>query len=261
MSVELWCGDCRDVMDFVVNDASVDVIVADPPYGDTSLAWDCRVEGWLPRAVCALKPNGSIWVFGSLRSLVPVFVEAQTLGLRYSQDVVWRKQNGTGFHADRFRRVHEHAVLFYRGKWRDVYKCVQHTADATARTVRTKGRPAHTGNLDRVPYVSEDGGPRLQRSVLDVRNEHGKAVHPTQKPLGIVEPLVLYSCPPGGLVFDPFMGSGSVAVAALRHGRDVVGCDVDEGYFALTRKRILATVRGDSDATDDDEGSAGRQGG
>src|SRR3546814_666825 len=135
-------------------------------------------------------------------------------GFKYAQDIVWEKQNGSGFHADRFRRVHEHAVQFYRGAWGEVPKFPQYTLDARKKVVRRKTRPTHTGSINEGHYVSEDGGPRLVRSVIKVANEHGKAVHPTQKPLEIVAPLINYSVPPGGIVIDPFYGSGSLGIAA-----------------------------------------------
>ncbi|WP_248431482.1 DNA methyltransferase, partial [Escherichia coli] len=80
-------------------------------------------------ARAALRPSGSLWVFGSLRSFMTtagLFTEAR---LRYAQEIVWEKQNGTGFHADRFKRVHELAVQFYPAEsaWRDVYNNVQTT--------------------------------------------------------------------------------------------------------------------------------------
>lgn len=199
-------GDCRDVLP-TLPAAIADCCITDPPYGDTSLEWDSICLGWIEHVARALKPTASIWVFGSMRFLVPVFAEMAALGFRYSQDIVWEKQNGTGFHNDRFRRVHEHAVMFYRGAWADVYHDPQYTNDARAKVVRRKARPAHTGNIDAGHYVSEDGGPRLMRSVMEVRNEHGRAIHPTQKPLELLLPLIRYSCPPGGTVLDPFAGS------------------------------------------------------
>jgi len=80
-------------------------------------------------------------------------------GLRYSQDVVWEKHNGSSFHADRFKRVHEHAVQFYRigTPWAEIYNDVQKTSDATARTVRRKKRPPHTGHIEASSYESVDG--------------------------------------------------------------------------------------------------------
>lgn len=230
-------GDCREIMRHWP-DAFADACITDPPYGDTSLEWDRRVDGWIEQVARVLKPNASIWVFGSMRFLVPIFAEMQTHGFKYSQDVVWEKQNGTGFHSDRFRRVHEHAVLFYRGQWRDVYHDTQYTNDATARVVRTKKRPAHTGHIDKTPYISEDGGPRMMRSVLQIRNEHGRAVHPTQKPVDLVLPLVRYSVPPGGVFVDPFAGSGTGAVAALISGRNCRGCEIDSSLAPVHRERI-----------------------
>jgi site-specific DNA-methyltransferase (adenine-specific) len=232
-------GDCRELMrDWPSGIA--DACITDPPYGDTSLNWDRRVDGWMDHVARVLKPAASVWVFGSMRYLVTVFADMERHGFRYGQDVVWEKQNGTGFHADRFRRVHEHAVMFYRGRWRDVYHAPQYTLDATAKTVRRKTRPTHTGRIDVGHYVSHDGGPRLVRSVLRVRNEHGRAVHPTQKPEELVERLVAYSVPPGGLVIDPFMGSGTTAVVALQHGRQYLGCELNPEYGPLQDARITA---------------------
>lgn len=231
----LLLGDCRDVLPTL---ELADAAITDPPYGDTSLEWDRRVDGWVAVLARALKPAASVWVFGSLRFLVPVFAELEAAGFRYSQDIVWHKQNGTGFHADRFRRVHEHAAMFYRGAWSDVYHDTQYTADATARTVRRKKRPAHTGHIEASHYVSHDGGPRMMRSVLDVRNEHGRAVHPTQKPVELIEPLVRYSVPPGGLVVDPFAGSASTCLAAISAGRRYVGIEKNADYFAMAQQRI-----------------------
>ena len=217
MTIRILTGDCRDVLAGLPA-AQFDACVTDPPYGDTSLEWDRIVEGWIPAVARVLKPAASIWVFGSMRFLAPLFADMAANGFTYSQDIVWRKQNGTGFHADRFRRVHEHAVLFYRGAWSEVFHAPQFTNDATARTVIRKTRPAHMGHIEGTAYVSEDGGPRLMTSVLEVRNEHFRAIVPTQKPLELLRPLLRYSVQPGGSVLDPFSGSGSTGVAAQFEG-------------------------------------------
>lgn len=231
-------GDCRTVMaDWP--EGAADACITDPPYGDTSLDWDQQVEGWIPAVARVLKPAASIWVFGSMRFLAPLFARMEASGFRYSQDIVWEKQNGTGFHNDRFRRVHEHAVMFYRGNWADVYHDTQFTLDATAKTVRRKTRPTHTGHIDAGHYVSVDGGPRLMRSVIPVENEHGNAVHPTQKPLRILAPLIRYSVPEGGIVIDPFAGSLSTGIAAQMLGRRFAACENDPRAMEMqaTRRR------------------------
>ena len=236
-------GDCREVLP-TLPAGFADCAIVDPPYGDTSLGWDVRCRGWVPHVARALKPNGSIWVFGSLRFHTTLFAEMAKHRFRYSQDIVWEKQNGTGFHVDRFRRVHEHAVLYYRGPWGKVYHDTQYTMDATAKAVRRKTRPAHTGNIDAGHYVSEDGGPRLQRSVQYVRNEHGRAIHPTQKPVDLLVPLIRYSCPPGGVVLDPMCGSGSTKVAADIAGRQSVLIEKDEGRAADAARHVQAQQPG-----------------
>lgn len=221
MTVQIINSDFVDAI-AALQPQSIDCILTDPPYGETSLAWDKWPTGWPARVLPLLKPTGSMWVFGSMR----VFFEhaPEFAGWRLAQDVVWEKHNGSGFQADRFKRVHENAVQFYRADsaWDEVYKDPQYTPDAVARSVRRKKRPAHLGNIDESSYVSEDGGPRMMRSVIYCRSEHGRAVHPTQKPLGIVEPLLLYSCPVDGLVLDIFAGSGTTGVAARRHGRKAI---------------------------------------
>src|SRR5690242_18311411 len=193
VTIRIVVGDCRAVLPTLSE--RFDCCIADPPYGDTSLDWDRQCKGWIEAVAAVLKPAASLWVFGSLRFLAPTFAEMEAAGFRYSQDVVWEKQNGTGFHADRFRRVHEHAVLFYRGQWAEVFHDPQFTNNATAKTVRRKKRPAHMGHIERGHYTSEDGGPLLMTSVFYVKNEHGRAEHPTQKPVELILPLVRYSCP------------------------------------------------------------------
>jgi len=162
----------------------------------------------------------------------------------HAQEIVWEKQNGSGFHADRFKRVHELAVQFYRGEWAGVFKSPVMTPDATARTIRRKMRPTHTGNIEAGHFVSHDGGPRLMRSVIYAANCHGYAEHPTQKPLAILDPILRYSVPLVGLVTDPFMGSGSTLVAARRLGMTCVGIDVDEKCCETAVNRLRQATLG-----------------
>lgn len=230
-------GDCREVM-ATWPTAAADACITDPPYGDTSLGWDRRCEGWMVQVARVLKPAASVWVFGSMRFLSTIFAEMEAHGFKYAQDIVWEKQNGSGFHADRFRRVHEHAIQFYRGAWSEVYNAPQYTNDATAKTVRRKARPPHTGHNGAAHYVSEDGGPRLQRSVIYMPNEHGRAVHPTQKPLGILAPLVLTSVPEGGIAIEPFAGSLSLGIACMRLGRSFAAAEIDRACEPMQAERL-----------------------
>ena len=246
MSIKLVRGDCRKVM----LGRRYDLIIADPPYAVTSLAWDRKVDGWLAVAAAQLKPTGSLWLFGSMRSLMLAGPEIAEAGLRYAQDIVWQKHNGSGFHNDRFKRVHEHAVQFYRADsaWAQVYNDVPKTSDATARTVRRKKRPPHTGHIEASAYTSEDGGPRLMQSVIYMRSCHGEAIHPTEKPVGLLEILVRCSCPADGLVGDFFAGSGAAAEACTHAGRDYFGAEIDEAYHGAAVARLQDSIFRDQPA-------------
>ncbi|MCH4024491.1 MAG: site-specific DNA-methyltransferase [Acetobacter sp.] len=164
--------------------------------------------------------------------------------LRHAQEIVWEKQNGSVFHADRFRRVHELLVQFYPAsvRWQDVYNAVATTDDARARTVRRKRRPPHTGAITAGNYRSLDGGPRLARSVQRFRNVHGRAIHPTEKPVALLDLLVRVSCPPDGLVGDWFAGSGAAGVACRLAGRRYVGCEIDPDMAQRARDRLAAIL-------------------
>jgi site-specific DNA-methyltransferase (adenine-specific) len=234
-AVTLYRGDCREVVPAL--GLTVDLIIADPPYGETSLPWDRWPSGW-PAALAGV--SRSLWCFGSIRMFLDRRDEFAPWLM--SQDVVWEKHNGSGFAADRFKRVHEHAVHWYRGEWSKVYHETPTTPDATARRVRRVERPAHAGAIGHSQYESLEGGPRLMRSVLAVRSMHGRALHPTEKPLGILDPLIRYACPPGGTVLDPFAGSGSTAEAARLSGRKAILIEADERYCEVIARRMSQGV-------------------
>lgn len=225
-------GDMRDVL-MGYPDNYFDAVIADPPYGETSLRWDTWPQGWPGDVLRVLKPTGSMWVFGSLR----MFMEraSELAGWRMSHDVVWRKQNGSGFQTDRFRRVHELVAHYYRAdaKWGQVFREPQFSYDALAKTVRRKTKQApHMGQIDLSSYETKEGGARLMQSVIEEPNCHGYATHPTQKPDALVEILLRYACPPGGRVLDPFAGSGTTGRVASSLGLDADLIEADPDHFA-----------------------------
>ncbi len=241
MTIRLLTGDCREIMP---NEGPFDMILADPPYGDTALSWDKRIAGWQRVAFERLKPTGSLWVFGSLRSFMATSFDFNEVGFRYSQDIVWEKHNGSGFQADRFKRVHEHAVQFYRcdAPWSGVFNDVQVTMDAVRRSVptkRKKGNPAQMGKIDPSAFFSDEGGPRIMRSVLQIPSCHGHAIHPTEKPIDLLLILIRTSCPPAGLLGDFFAGSGSCADACAAAGRDYIGSEIDPTMASKAANRSL----------------------
>lgn len=230
-SVTLYHGDCRELAPAL--NLAAGLVIADPPYAETNLEWDRWPAGWVQLAE-SIAPQ--MWCFGSQR----MFLErgAEFAEWQFAQDLVWEKHNGSSSAADRFRRVHEHALHFYRGEWSALYKEPQFTMDATARTARRKGRPAHWGAIGDGDYTSEDGGPRLTASVIFVRSCHGYATNETQKPEGIVSPLMQYSCPPGGLLVSLFAGSGTDLAVARKTGRRAIGFEKRESQCEVAALRL-----------------------
>jgi site-specific DNA-methyltransferase (adenine-specific) len=236
--VTIYHGDCRDVLPRLDRLPAETVVIADPPYAETSLEWDVWPIGWVSCVGRAVPASVPLWCFGAMRSFLAWSPEFT--GWRLAQDVVWEKHNGSGAAADRFRRVHEHVLQWYRGKWGAVYKSPVTTPDATKRTMRRQSKPPHWGEIGASTYARENGGPRLMRSVIYCRSEHKRARNETQKPLGIVRPLIEYSCPPGGLVLSPFSGAGTDLVAAKLSGRRAIGIELRESQCEVAAERCRA---------------------
>lgn len=231
-TVQLYLGDMRELLPTLGLQA--DLIVADPPYQSTSLAWDRWPDRW---PSLAAQHARSMWCFGSMRMFLDRRDEFTDWKL--SQDVVWEKHNGTGFATDRFKRVHELATHWYRGDWAAIHHDTPRVAytgpdkHARARASRTP----HTGAIG--DFLYEDDGTRLMRSVLDAKSVRG-GLHPCHKPLGILVPLLEYACAPGGTVLDPFAGSGSTLDAARQCGRRAIGIEISEDYCEAAARRLSA---------------------
>lgn len=231
--VTLFHGDMRDVLPAL--GVTADLIMADPPYGETSLAWDHWPEGWLD---VAAEASRSLWCFGTLRMFLRH--KDEFAGWHFSQDVVWAKPRARGLAADRFARAHELAAFWYRGAWSDIYRSVQ--------TEPYHGKPAHIPSSGRdgtgVYGISarptyEDNGTRLTTTVLKgTAGDPRLLLHPTQKPAEVLSPLIAYACPPTGLVVAPFAGSGSDLDAARTSGRRAIGIEADERYCERAARRL-----------------------
>lgn len=256
--VRLFLGDCREVVPAL--GLTADCLVTDPPYGETSLPWDRWPDGW---PTVAARASRSMWCFGSMRMWLAKAAELSVGGWRVSQDfvghrfpddpqfdpepvfdevsIIWEKDNGTNFSADRFRRVHEHAVHFYRDNWAGTYHEVPRVPyvgpDSRHGYQPSAGRQ-HMGVIGTGRSWVDDGS-RLMKSVVKIPSMWRRgALHPTEKPVGLLTPLISYACPPGGTVGDLFAGSGSTLVAARDFGRHAWGVEIDEKYAEIAARRL-----------------------
>lgn len=244
--VTLYHGDCREILPQLTD--RPDSCVTDPPYGEIAADWDRWPEGWVKAVSGVLPESASLWSFGSAR----MFLDhaADFAGWRFAQELLWAKHNGSGpTSRDRLVRVHEWAYHWYRGRWADLHHEWVRELTSTSNRRYTR-RPSRAAEHQRAGRANawQDDGTRQPRSVARVVEEPSvryRKRHPSEKPLVVVVPLVRECTPLGGLVLDPFAGSGTTAEAALRLGRRALLIEGDERYCEVIVRR-LAKVRNET---------------
>lgn len=227
--------------------ASIDAVVTDPPYGERAASWDRPKDRrwhaeWIAAAHQALKPGAPLMTFASRRYLDVVMaalrVERGDTAECPIQTGVWiHRQGFTGGRVGTLRPEHEPWIAsgLLRVEEPDVRALRAYTKhrDPVRRKSAARGFKPYT-------YTPNPDGPMAGTVFEGARNGEERTEHPTQKPLAIMRYLVLLSTPPGGLVLDPFCGSGTTGVAAVRHGRRFLGFDSVEGYVSIASERLLA---------------------
>ena len=231
--IELMHGDCLELMKEIPS-GSVDMVLADPPYGTTACKWDTVID--LPlmweQLKRVIKPNGAI-VMTACQPFTSALVMSNPRMFKYCW--VWnKKQGGNPLNAKRQPlRVTEDIVVFNSGGYIPQMR--------TGR-MRKKGginkQPETTGavNLDYVSYSDQ----YYPTNILDFPNCANKKylVHPTQKPVALMEYLILTYTNEGETVLDFTMGSGTTGVACKNLGRKFIGIELDEEYFKIAARRI-----------------------
>lgn len=233
-----------------IPDGSVDLILTDPPYnlgkdyGNASdqqsvadyLRW---TEQWIDAALPKLKANGSLYIFLTWRYSPEIFVMLKQR-MAMMNEIIWdRRVPSMGGSVRSFSSVHDTIGFFVKRK--DYYfdlDAVRIAYDAA--TKKARSRSIFVG----AKWLEVGYNPKDLWSVSRLHKEHPeRADHPTQKPLVIIERMVKASCPPGGVVLDLFMGSGTTALAAKRCGRDFVGFELNPDYCAIIEQRLAALTQ------------------
>ncbi|MDR0867122.1 MAG: site-specific DNA-methyltransferase [Planctomycetota bacterium] len=228
-----------------IADNSVDLIVADPPYGlgkdygndsdkiDAAdyLRWS---ETWIDVVLPKLKATGSLYIFLTWRFSPEVF-GALKKRMTMLNEIIWdRKVPSMGGSTRRFSSVHDTIGFF--AKTKNYYfdlDAVRIPYDVA--TKKARSRSIFVGKK----WLEVGYNPKDIWSVSRLHRIHSERVnHPTQKPLELLDRMILASCPQGGLVFDPFMGSGTTAVAAKQNGRNYVGFELNPDYCRIAEERL-----------------------
>lgn len=237
--IQLYKGDCLEVMK-QLPDASVDMVLADLPYGTTQCAWDVIIpfaplwEQYLRIA----KPGAAI-VLCAAQPFASLVVASNTADYRY--EWIWEKGNATGFlNAKRQPlRAHESAQVFYR---RQPTYNPQMTGGHQRRTAKRKtvNSECYGKAFALTEYDSTD---RYPRSVQFFSSDKQTAnYHPTQKPVAWMEFLIRTYTRAGDAVLDNTMGSGTTGVACINSGRRFIGIERDEQIFGTASDRIAEAI-------------------
>jgi site-specific DNA-methyltransferase (adenine-specific) len=257
MDYSLHLGDCLEVLK-TLEDASIDAIITDPPYGTTDLSWDTRASvTWLHEAYRILKPNGYLVTFGDIELLHTVTVA----NFRKRWTGVWVKVSP-------IIKTHSAKMPMMQSEFYGVFvKNTAHIKDLTFNEIYIPGesyrkvqrlRGYVRGGKDQLDrsdssswtadgYVSENNGTRKLSSMIIAPNKtcmkHAERTkHPTQKPLEAMEPFVMWVTNPNDTILDPFMGSGTTGVASIQEGRKFIGIERDPEYFRMAQERIQNAV-------------------
>lgn len=218
-------------------DESLDLVIADPPYGVGAYEWDRPVRNWLPLVVPKLKKTGSVWVFGSMAN----FIGLNTSDLVYYQDLVWEKPNGSSpTREGSFRRVHEHVVQFRRADaQRQNIKVFSVNTESDQSYLMPKKTTIDTfnGKWGTNKRSGQSVGNRRARSVIECAADKN-LIHPCQKPVDLLKGLIEATTEVDDVVLDAFSGSASTAIACAQLGRRCLSIENDHEFFSKAHDRI-----------------------
>lgn len=240
-NIQLFKGDCLEVMKQLIKEGvMVDLVVCDPPYNvtrnkvdqdilDLEKMWDCLNK--------LVKPNGAVILFGQDKFTLKLMM-SNLKNHRYN--LIWDKVIPTGFlNANRMPlRSHEDICVFY--KKQPVYN----PQKSKGKPNHSKGKPKQNqnnnyGEFGFVDNREELGDMKHPKSILTFQKPHPSVtLHPTEKPIELLEFLVKSYSNENETILDFTMGSGSTGVACLNTNRKFIGIELDEKYFEIAKNRI-----------------------
>ena len=237
--IELFKGDCLEIMKSIKS-GSIDAIITDPPYGTTACKWDSVIDFDLmwEQLNRIIKPNGAIVLFGS---------EPFSSALRmsninnYRYDWVWEKNLKTGnLNAKRMPMGGHELVHIFANK-PPTYNPQKRKRTTEIKSGNIKNSKTSVYGIQKEYYINNQSDlitpDTIIKNIKCVHNSSGK-VHPTQKPIALMEYLIKTYTNENETILDFTMGSGSTLVACQNTNRNGIGIEQDENYFNIASDRI-----------------------
>ena len=234
--IDIKQGDCLELMKDIP-DESIDMILCDLPYGTTKNKWDSVIplnKLWKSYERI-IKDNGAIVLF----SQMPFSAELVHSNLKlFKYEWIWQKDNGTGFlNAKKMPlKIHENILVFY--KKLPLYNPQMRTGFKPYKC--KQGRHSTNYGAYEQGHITESNGERYPIDIIKFKKDNG--LHPTQKPVELLEYLIKTYTNENETVLYNCMGSGSTGVACVNTNRNFIGYELDEKYFEIAGKRINETM-------------------
>jgi DNA modification methylase len=234
--IQLIHGDCLEEMKKIA-DGSIDLVLTDPPYGTTACKWDTVIpfEPMWKQLKRVTKKNGAIVLFGS-QPFTSALVMSNPKMFKY--EWVWNKSKAVGYLNSKIMPMvaHENILVFSVGK------TTYNPQKTTGHKAYNKGkayRPTDVYGSQKEVLVRNDDGTRYPRTVqyFTTAESEGK-LHPTQKPVALMEYLIKTYTNENETVLDFTMGSGTTGVACKNLNRNFIGIELDANYYEIAKKRI-----------------------
>jgi site-specific DNA-methyltransferase (adenine-specific) len=240
-----------------IPDDSLDLIVADPPYclgkdygnnsdkmkPDKYLEWTCK---WIDSVIPKLKENGSFYIFLTWRYSPEIFsyIKKQMIMMN---EIIWdRRIPSMGGSTRSYSSVHDTIGFFVKSN--DYYFDLDSIRiPYDEKTKKARSRSIFVGKK----WLELGYNPKDLWSIARIhRQDPEREEHPTQKPLDIINRMILASSPKNGIVLDPFMGSGTTAISCIENHRNYVGFELNSEYCDIISQRINKKINGEIDLFD-----------
>ena len=227
-------ADCFDVFPFI-EDKSIDAIICDLPYGTTQNKWDSVLpldKLWVEYKRI-LKPNGVVLLFGA----EPFSSVLRLSNLKqYKYDWYWVKNKKTGFlNARKMPMQQVESISVFKDKIGDTYNPIKELRTTQKAGNKKYGNTPNYGKQD-AEYIDNQSDYILPANVLNIKTERG--LHPTQKPVELMEYLIKTYTNEGETVLDNTMGSGTTNLACLKLNRKSIGIEKERQYYDIAVRRL-----------------------
>ena len=238
-NITLYNGDCLEIMKDI-QDNSIDCIICDLPYGTTSCSWDVIIpfDKLWEQYNRIIKDNGAIILFGQ----EPFSSLVRCSNLKdYKYDIYWEKERLTNINQVKKRvgKTIETISIFYKKQCTYNPQMVKYDGKPRTNKVKDGKLGKLTDTNEKKVFEYHDTGYRYPTQVWRFKRDCLKSnLHPTQKPLALVEELVKTFTNEGDLVLDNTMGSGTTGLACKNLSRNFIGIEMNEEYFKIAKERI-----------------------